>query len=385
MGMTWRAKKLMVITFVFLLVSLLLISITSCVNNDPVSAFSDSHKVIEPNEIIIGGLFHLTGPGAMWGTGEMEGAALAVEILNKKGGINGRDLRIVSEDGGTDFAKTASSINKLIDIGRVSIIIGPTWFGQVAAPIVMERKIIMVSPSAGVVPQPNPYFFDLWPTEAQEIEPEVEYMRHHGVSRLAIVYSQNDWSESMKNNFLNESSRTGISIVKEFATSSDETDFRTVITNLNLLNIDAVYAPFAFYPSQGAFSKQAREMGLPFPIFSSSGTENPQLVQSFPSIEGTIYPYRKRTNDEIDFENRFQKRFGHPPSPSSAYGYDAVMVLSEAIKSGAATSDQISVFLHAMRGYQGVSNTITFDSNGRITAKDHIMKQVSHGAFVSLS
>jgi len=240
----------------------------------------------QQESIKIGGVFHLTGPGAFWGEGEKNGALLAIEEINAQGGINGVPLELIIEDANTDFKGTTSAFLKLIDIDQVNLIIGPTWFGQVASPIADERKVLMLSPSTGVLPQPSPYFFVLWPTEAQEIETISNYMQQQDVKKIAIVYSINDWSESMKNHLIDQAK--DIEIVEQFATNSDETDFRTVITKIKQLDVDAIYTPIAFYPGQGAFTKQAKTLGITIPIYSTLNTENPLLVEAYPEVENTI-------------------------------------------------------------------------------------------------
>jgi len=334
--------------------------------------------------LIIGGVFHLTGPGAFWGSAEHNAALLAIEEINSAGGINGRELELIIEDGKTDFPQTAIAFQKLIEVDQVPVIIGPTWFAQIASPIADEKKVTIISPSGGTVPIPSAYFFDVWPTERQEILPLVSYMNQMNHTRIAVVYSQNDWSVSMKDNFAEESSKKGVKIVKEFATVPDESDFRTLILELKQLPIDAIYAPFAFYPSQGAFSKQAKELNLSFPLYSSSGTENPVLLESFPQIEGTVYPYPFRDEKEKEFLRKYETRFNSPPAPSAAYAYDSVRLVAEALLSGVSTSDEIADYLRSVKDYQGVSNTITFDVNGRVIQKPHIIKFVENGKFKEL-
>lgn len=337
---------------------------------------------IAEDKIRIGGMFHLSGAGAFWGMGEYNGATLAIEEINKNGGINGREIALIVEDVETDFPKTVNAIQKLANVDDVNIIVGPTWFGQVASPLAKELKILIITPSGGTVPQPNEYFFDVWPTERQEILVEMDYMESKGIKRMALIYSLNEWSQSMRDHFVEEARTRGIVILKEFSTAPDEDDFRSIVSSMKEMETDAVYAPFAFYPSQGAFSKQAKELGLNIPIYSSSGTENPILLESFPEIEGTLYPYPEKGLGEDEFGERYTERFGVQPSPPAAYAYDSVYLIAEAIETGAETPEEIASYLKNMENFDGVSNTIKFDENGRVQNKPHFMKIVRNGKFV---
>ncbi|MBD3252474.1 ABC transporter substrate-binding protein [Candidatus Pacearchaeota archaeon] len=351
-----------------LIISLLLINLTG--------------YTVKDETIEIGGLFHLTGPGSFWGGGEYNGAMLAIEKINQEG-IKGRKINFIVEDSATDFPETVSAINKLVNIDKVDIIIGPTWFAQVASPLAKQNKVLMISPSAGSVPQPNSYFFDVWPTERQEIIPTVDHMKKNKIKDIVVIYSLNEWSQSMRDNFVDEAQIKGLDIIKEFPTNPDEKDFRTIITEIKNLNPDAVYAPFAFFPSQGAFSKQFKELNLDIDLYSSSGTENPALLEAYPEIENTIYPYPEKSEKEQEFKEKYEERFNTPMSPPAAYAYDCVYLIAKALESGADSPEEISDYLREVT-YNGVSNTISFDENGRVTQKKHVMKIVRDGKFVKL-
>jgi branched-chain amino acid transport system substrate-binding protein len=356
-----------------------IILITGC-------ATQPTGKVIEDKETIrIGGLFSLTGAGAFWGEGEKNGALMAINDINSNGGINGKQLEMVIEDGQTSFESIATATKKLVEVDQVDIIIGPTWFGQSGGPLAEQAKKIIISPSAGTDPLPSKYFFVMWPTEEQEIIPVVKHMKENGIKNIALIYNQNDWSVSMKDAFEQQAAKAGITIAKEFATNPDETDYKTIIAKIKEMKADAVYAPFAFYPSQGAFSRQRKEMGLTIPFYSSIGTENAILLESYPEIEGTLYPYLAQSQKEKDFSQRYSEEYGKPASPPIAYAYDAVNLVALALKSGKQTPDEISAFLHEIKDYQGVSNTISFDQNGRIRHKEFIMKTIKDGKFVELN
>jgi branched-chain amino acid transport system substrate-binding protein len=180
----------------------------------------------------------------------------------------------------------------------------------------------------------------------------------------------------MKEHFVTECALRGINVVRVYGVSPEEDDFRTIITQMKNLNIDGVYGAFAFYPSQGQFSVQRKELGLGIPLYSTSGSENPELLEAFPAIEGTIYPYPKRSAKEEDFWRRYEERFGVVPAPSVAYAYDAVYVVAEALEQG----DDIATYLEGI-SYDGVSNTIVFE-DGRVVQKEHVMKKVKDREFV---
>jgi branched-chain amino acid transport system substrate-binding protein len=339
------------------------------------------HSISNKESIKIGAVFHLTGPGSFWGEGEKNAVILAIDKANAKGGVNGKQIELIIEDSKTDFQATSNSIKKLIEIDNTKVIIGPTWFGQIASPLAEQYKTLIVSPSAGVVPKPSSYFFDLWPTEKQEVTPVINFMQEKGIRKVVLIYSLNDFTQSVRSNFVEQAKTKDIDIVREFAVNPGESDFRTIIAQIKELNVDAIYATFAFYPSQGAFSKQAKELNLNLTVYSSSGTEIPDLLKAYPEIEGTIYGYISINQGELDFNSEYIERFNSYPSPSSSYAYDAANLIIDALKADKNTPEKISSYLHTIN-YQGISNTISFNNEGRISNKEFVIKTVKNGQFV---
>jgi len=358
---------------------LLVIIITLGVTITPLFSLSKTNNTIK-----LGGVFSLSGAGSFWAEGERNGAQLAINEINSNNGINGKKIEFIVEDAETDATKTVTGIQKLKNIDNVVAIVGPTWFGQIADKVARDLKVVMITPSAGVVANPNKYFFDVYPTADLEAKRLTQYVLDNNIKKIAIVYSLNEWSQSMTGNFKYYLKDSNVIIVKEYGTLPDEQEFKTIIDDIKTLNVDAIFGPFAFFPSQGAFSKQLEERDMNVIFLSGSDTDNPILLSTFPEIENTIYAYPNKDAKEQAFIDKYSKIYGSYPSPSAAYAYDAVYLIANALKQDNIKSDKISEYLHNIKDYNGVSNIINFDENGRIRNKDHIIKQVINGKFVEI-
>ena len=95
--------------------------------------------------IKIGAIFDETGSLNYMGKWSKEGALLAVADLNNSGGIDGREVQLIIEDGATDANKTVSAFQKLIDNNKVSIVIGfnSSSGAMASAPIANKRKVVL--------------------------------------------------------------------------------------------------------------------------------------------------------------------------------------------------------------------------------------------------
>ena len=105
---------------------------------------------IKTSPIKIGAAFALTGDAKDWGTGELNGAKLALEDFNVSGGVNGAKAELVVEDTKSTNAQTLNAINKLVNIKGLKLIVGPTWLDSYASPLAFtkQKKVLLVTPSA---------------------------------------------------------------------------------------------------------------------------------------------------------------------------------------------------------------------------------------------
>ena len=89
----------------------------------------------------------LSGDGASYGIMGQNVVNLRVEEINKAGGINGRNLEIIWEDGTCNPKDASMAAQKLINIDNVSIIFGGFCSGETlgAAPITEKKKVILFS------------------------------------------------------------------------------------------------------------------------------------------------------------------------------------------------------------------------------------------------
>src|SRR3989338_7541549 len=119
--------------------------------------------------IKIGAALGLTGICAEFGEGELKATTLAVEEINAAGGINGKQLELISEDTQCDNKTTVSAFQKLINVDKVAAIIGPTWGDsfQGGYSFSQQAEIVSISPSTAIEAleiskQPVDYVFSTW-------------------------------------------------------------------------------------------------------------------------------------------------------------------------------------------------------------------------------
>lgn len=320
----------------------------------------------------IGALFALTGDGADWGQDEADAAKMAIEDANKAGGINGKKIELILEDApAEDTDKSVTAFNKLINIHKVAIVLGPTWDDVAAAiaPLADRNKVVVVAPdaSSGIERKESyDYFFCVFAPEKSEMTRLVEFMKTKGVKKVGIVYNLDPFSKQWRDTFVDTAKNAGLDVKIDFPISDPESkDFRTQIARMKEADVDAVYIEFTSQDTKGPFMRQAMELGLDSMFLSSSTTDTQSLLDNYSQYMQNIFiASPKQTEAAKEFLKKFEKKFGHAPkSPAAIYAYDAANIAIEVIREGG----DINENLYNLKDYKGVTSPgISFGKNGYV-------------------
>lgn len=355
------------------IVTVILIFLVSCVS------------VEKPTEkpVKIGGLFGLTGFASFAGEASRDGFIMAIED-------SGMNVSYVIEDFKSDLKETTTAAKKLIEVDDVKAIIGPEWneFAEVVWPISTEEKVVFVSPWMTNEEIKSDYYFTMTPSERSQIRKLVDYMVRQGVRKVVVIDAINAWALGNVQVFKDEIEKSGkIEIVDEFKIEQDAVDFRTEILQIKKLNPDALYTVLPTDNGQGILHKQLQELETKYPVYlPHSRAESPIFVENFAKFaQGATYYAPKKYKNIDQFNEKYRARFGKEPGAiSAATAYDATMVVLEAIKKGARTSEEIRTYLLNVKDYDGYSNLIRFNERGQQAFEDVIIKQISGNTSVVL-
>ena len=343
----------------------------------------------EPTEtgpIKIGVIAPLSGKAAVWGETVRNGIELALEQINGKGGINGRQIQVIYEDDQFDVKNTISAFNKLVGIDNVVAIIGPVGSGnaKVVAPLFKERKVPTILSVVGVsdITRNNDYIFRIWPSGAMKANKMKEKLEKSGYKKIAIISANNesplDLLEQLKDNVFPD---VGIEISIEDTVDKKETDFRTQLSKIKSAEFDALFVNL--YVNQiGLGIKQARELGITAPIFSSVAADSQkELEMAGDAMEGVWFPGSPVPSN--DFLQAYKEKFGIDSERGAPSSYDALMFYAKAIKNAGIDREEIIRELRRIRNYEGAFSNISFDSNGDANI-NLPLKIIKDGEFVLL-
>jgi len=320
--------------------------------------------------VTIGFMGALSGDIAFIGENVRAAVEVAVEELNYNGGINGTMVEVVYEDSGCDATMGASAANKLVNIDNVTAIIGPTCTpaALAAAPIAEEAGVPMISYSAtaATISEAGDYIFRTAPSDAFQASFAAEYASGVlGAETVAILHCLNDWCQGNADTF--EEMFTGDVVATE-SFEQDATDLRTQITKAQAEEPDLVYF-LAFTSSTVAGVQEMEELGLleDTIVFGADTWTDATVWEELGETANGLY-YTQPTSIEFadDFVAAMEEKLGEEEEVTvyAPRGYDAVMILAEAIAEAGLDREAIKNALYEVDGHEGLADTYSFDENG---------------------
>lgn len=342
------------------------------------------------NEILIGEYGSLTGSTATFGQSTHNGILLALEELNSAGGIKGRKVKVLTEDDQSKPEEAANAVTKLISQNRVVAMLGEVASSRslAAAPICQANKVPMITPSSTnpEVTKKGDYIFRVCYIDPYQGEALAHFVFNDLKYRRAAILRdvKNDYSVGLSEFFKNTFTKLGGQIVIDQSYSEGDSDFRAQLTAIRGANPDVLFVP-GYYTEIGQIAIQARDLGLKQPLVGGDGWESPRLIEiGGKALEGSFYSNHYHVDDPApevrNFVQKYEKRFGVKPDSLAALGYDAFMVLAEAMKraeklDGPSIRDQIA----ATSGHRGVTGNITLGPDRNPRNKKLVVLEIKNG------
>lgn len=301
--------------------------------------------------LLIGGTGPLTGDYATYGISVQQGAQIAVDEINEKGGVNGYTVKLEMEDDQADPQQAVQAYAKLMDNG-MNLSLGSTTSGACVA-LVKEAKedgIVTMTPSAS---QKEATAFDnnfrvcfLDPDQGTY---SADFIKENNLAtNVAVLYDKsNTYSVGVYEAFAEEAEKLGLSIVATQAfTDSSNTDFSSQIQAVKNSGAELLFMPF-YQQEAAAVLMQAQGVlenvtyfgvdGMDG-VLEKLGTENQAIANGVMLLT----PFSASSSDPTvaNFVAKYKEKYNATPDQFAADAYDAVYALCTAFeKAGLETDD----------------------------------------------
>lgn len=343
------------------------------------------------NPLIIGAPLALTGPAGAVGVDIQHGAQLAIDQLNAAGGVAGRKLKLEVQDTTGAPAQAVQLFGSFARNPDVIAILGPVNAAEVGAMtnLAAGSKLVVYAPaSAGAVPGVENLKFNAWTFRLNQALPTVVGPMLNTVIDLTkakavtiLNYSDNAAYVDVGNYWQKAAEAKGLK-VQRIQFPSTTQDYSAIVTQI--LRSSGLIAIGALPATDGPLVRAIRQAGLTAPIVGDGSIIASSVFTVSQGASKGVYAYSSygvgggtRT---AEFVSAFKKANGVEPSALAAYGYDAVNLIANAIKTkGAATRQAVRDGLGATKNYPGVTGTITYNNSGDAVRTSVPLVQVKDG------
>jgi len=341
--------------------------------------------------IKLGMVIPISGSSAPTGAYMKNGATMAVDEINKDGGVDGRKLELLVEDEACDAQQSVAAANKVVSNGAV-VSVGGYCSGATLPeiPIFQKANIPMIIPAANsqdLVNQNAKNVFLINGTGKQQSAAALKFMKKQGYKNVAIVDDNTSYSKDINTETKKQIEEDGsIKVVLSTSVTAGESDYSAVVRDIMNAKPDLTYWT-GYYQEGGLIINQLTKAGYKGKIMVADGSVDPSLVKiAGPGAEG-VYATMTQTPDTIkgaeDWIANYKKKFGSEPGPYSTQSYDAVRLAAEAIKkAGSTKGDDIIKALEGIDGFKMFSGPLKFTPEHTLSSGGFVILQVKDGKFV---
>jgi branched-chain amino acid transport system substrate-binding protein len=336
-------------------------------------ALCSSTQAADP--IRIGMIAPSTGPVAESGKFQTQGAQLAVDEINKAGGVlGGRMLELVIEDDQSSNPGAVLAFTKVAGDKEIAAFLGPirsTQVHAIAPEVLKAAKPVMIGGTdPSLTHMDNPWLFRFRPNDSYSARVIADFgVNTLGKKKWVIVHSTDAFGTAGMNSLVASLKGMGIEPALIQGYSNNSQDFTPVVLAVKQSGGDILGTYMTNEPDQGIFAKQLQQLGVKMAWVGSPTTVTTTALKlAGAALYGSyaVVDFNRDANPAAkDFAAKYEARFKSTPDIFSSWTYDAVHVLALAINSGKSLDPaKLRESILAVQGYQGAEGIYNFDKNG---------------------
>ncbi|WP_425265669.1 ABC transporter substrate-binding protein [Terrihabitans rhizophilus] len=292
----------------------------------------------------------LTGPFAASGAYVVNGARIAADEINAKGGVLGKQIQLIVEDNKSNPTEAAAVAEKLITSDKTPVLLG-AWGSSLTLAVMPKLEeyevpmLVETSSSGKITTSGNPFVFRISPPSALEAESFAPMIEKIGVKKVDFLVINNDWGRGAAADFGKLLKEKGVEVGLTETMDASAQDMSAQLAKIKSTDADTIMITAAVDQLTLVF-KQMASMGLKKRVITTGGSQNPDqlIAQAGAATEGTMHlttflpwvptatPDPKATEY---FISEWNKR-GYPfaGTTESFRGYDGIRAIAAAIEQG---------------------------------------------------
>jgi branched-chain amino acid transport system substrate-binding protein len=329
-----------------------------------------------------------TGSLSAYGEAVRKGVVLAVEEINANGGVLGKQVQLFAEDDEGDGAQALAAFGRLAS--KIDVLIGEVTSGnsKIIAAEAEENLTPMISPSAtdaGVTLDRDYIFRACFLDPDQGVAMATFSAEDLEAEKVAVIYDNSDtYSTGVAEAYRTQALALGLDVALfDGGFRATNTDYSSLITTLNGLDVDCVFAP-VYYQQASVFITQYRAAGHLEPVLGADGFDGIMTVSGVDASKiNDVYFSNHYLSSDLEntklqaFLAAYQVKYGEAANAFAALGYDAAYIAAAAVEA-AGTTDSVAVKdALTTLAYVGVTGSFQFNESGNPEKGITIVKYVA--------
>ena len=302
--------------------------------------------------------------------------------VNADGGVNGKQLEIITMDEQGDATQAVTCFTKMVDQGITALVGDVTTTPTLAvAAESADYNMPMVTASATAeavtydaeTDTVNANVFRATFTDPFQGIKMADYAYQKlGYTKAAVIFQKGaDYNEGLAENFVNEFESLGGTIVDQETYSEGDVDYKTQLTTILGKAPEVVFCP-NYYQEVGQILAQAESVGLAVPFLGGDGWDGLEGYATADQLKDAYFCANYAKGSNPDFENAYKAEYGEEyPNGFAPLGYDAAMTVVYGIKAAeeqgleAGSDEYKQAVIDAIAGgtIDGITGTFTFDEH----------------------
>ena len=350
----------------------------------------------DDDTLIIGAAISKTGWDAPYDSPVMDGFMVALDEINKAGGIAGHiKVKVITADNRSDSAQNAIVTQDLIDQGAHLIFATcDSSMVHASAQIIVDAKIPAISTCSSSPTLPitgHGYIFANAVTDNVQGAAQATYAYKAGYRKAYLLQSHDIEYTMMPSYFAEAFKKLGGSIVGEGNYALGQPDFSAEVTKIKEMNPQPdVIVTSAFEPDFPAFIRQLRGAGVKIPMVVGDGIDSPTTFALGDIVEGVVFTssgFAEPGSPMAAYQAKYQAKYGKPPeSIMDALGYDLAMIVNAAVTQANSTDPaKIRDALANLENVQGATAVISYKGGNGTPTRPVAVIRIHDGKRVLVS
>ena len=346
------------------------------------AAGSAAGSAASGDTIKVGVLGPMTGDVSVYGLAVINGATLYLDQVNANGGVNGKQLEVITMDEQGDATQAVTCFTKMCDQGITALVGDVTTTPTLAvAAESADYNMPMVTASATAeavtydaeTDTVNANVFRATFTDPFQGIKMADYAYQKlGYTQAAVIYLKGaDYNEGLAENFVNEFESLGGTIVDQETYADGDVDFKTQLTTILGKNPQVVFCP-NYYQDVGQILAQAESIGLTVPFLGGDGWDGLEGYATADQLKDAYFCANYAKGSSTEFESAYKEKYGEDyPNGFAPLGYDAAMTVVYGLQAAedagleAGTDEYKQAVIDAIASgtIDGITGTFTFDEH----------------------